>query len=221
MATRDWVEWHRDYDADTPLARRLAAVQRHIRAFADDAPPGPIRVISMCAGEGRDLIGALGDHPRRADVRARLVELDSRNVAVARASAAAAGMAGVEVRQEDAGTTAVYAGAVPADLLLVCGVYGNVPETDIRATIAALPTMAAPGATTIWTRSRREPDLTPAVRRWYREAGFEELAFEPIADSLMSVGAWRFTGEPQPVRSGVRLFSFVPEKRAGPVGPSR
>jgi hypothetical protein len=114
--------------------------------------------------------------------------------------------------------TTAYAGAVPADLLLVCGVYGNVPDADIRATIDALPSMAAPGATTIWTRSRRDPDLTPTVRRWYREAGFEELAFEPIADSLMSVGAWRFTGEPRPFRSDVRLFSFAPEKQAGPAG---
>jgi hypothetical protein len=33
---------------------------------------------------GRDVIGVLAGHPRRDDVRARLVELDERNVAVAR-----------------------------------------------------------------------------------------------------------------------------------------
>jgi hypothetical protein len=34
-------------------------------------------VISLCAGQGRDLLGVLADHPRREDVRARLVELDA------------------------------------------------------------------------------------------------------------------------------------------------
>ncbi|GHD35622.1 hypothetical protein GCM10010335_31060 [Streptomyces galbus] len=32
----------------------------------------------MCAGQGRDLIGVLAGHPRRDDVRARLVELDEK-----------------------------------------------------------------------------------------------------------------------------------------------
>jgi hypothetical protein len=30
----------------------------------------------------------------------------------------------------------------------------------------------------IWTRNRREPDLTPQVRAWFTAAGFEEVAFE-------------------------------------------
>jgi hypothetical protein len=221
MAKRDWVDWHRDYDADTPLARRLATVQRQIRAFADAAPPGPIHAISMCAGEGRDLIGGLADHSRRADLRARLVELDPRNVAAASASAARAGMPGVEVVQGDAGITTAYEGAVPADLVLVCGVYGNVSDADIAATVAALPSLAARGATTIWTRSRRDPDITPELRRWYADAGFEEVAFEPIEESLMTVGTWRFVGEPRPFEQGRRLFTFLPQKAAGPDRPSR
>ena len=74
--SRDWREWHTAYDGDTPLTQRLAIVQARIADALDAAPPGPIRVISMCAGQGRDLLGVLADHPRRADVRARLVELD-------------------------------------------------------------------------------------------------------------------------------------------------
>jgi integrase len=33
-------------------------------------------VISLCAGDGRDLLEALSTHPRRADVHGLLVELD-------------------------------------------------------------------------------------------------------------------------------------------------
>jgi hypothetical protein len=85
VTQRDWVEWHRDYDdPGSPLSRRLELVQGHLCAELDHAPGGDIRVISLCAGQGRDVIGVLAGHPRRGDVRARLVELDERNVAVAR-----------------------------------------------------------------------------------------------------------------------------------------
>jgi DNA replication and repair protein RecF len=40
----------------------------------------------------RDLIGVLASHPRRGDVRARLVEIDPRNVAFAEAGARQAGL---------------------------------------------------------------------------------------------------------------------------------
>src|SRR5579863_5296566 len=106
VAQPDWVEWHRDYDdPDSPLSRRLELVQGRLRAELDDAPAGDIRLISLCAGQGRDVIGVLSGHPRRDDVRARLVELDERNVAVARQAAQAAGLHRVEVLQADAGIT--------------------------------------------------------------------------------------------------------------------
>lgn len=51
----------------------------------------------MCAGQGRDLIDVLSGHPRRAEVTARLVELEPRNAAAARQRAAAAGLPLVDV----------------------------------------------------------------------------------------------------------------------------
>src|SRR5271169_3655374 len=73
VAERDWYTWHHDYDEPgTALARRLAAVQDQIRAALDAAPPGPLHAVSLCAGQGRDLIGALAPHPRRDDVSARI-----------------------------------------------------------------------------------------------------------------------------------------------------
>src|SRR4051794_33591872 len=84
----DWVEWHAGYDdPGSRLAHRLRIVQEQIRAALDRMPPGPVTALSMCAGQGRDLLEVLAGHPRRNDVRARLVELDPRNVAVARGAA--------------------------------------------------------------------------------------------------------------------------------------
>ncbi|MBO0808127.1 MAG: SAM-dependent methyltransferase, partial [Actinobacteria bacterium] len=76
MAVRDWRAWHERYDdPGSSLALRLCAVQQQITAILDDAPPGPLRAISMCAGQGRDLLPVLARHPRGRDVTARLVEL--------------------------------------------------------------------------------------------------------------------------------------------------
>src|ERR1700728_4753692 len=103
MAQRDWHEWHAAYDnPGSGLARRLSWVQDQIRSALDAAPAGPVRAISLCAGQGRDLIGALADHPRAGDVTARLVELDPRNTEVPARLAGQAGLDNVEVVIGDA-----------------------------------------------------------------------------------------------------------------------
>ena len=92
---RTWVEWHQEYDDPTSrLSQRLAYVQQRLREALDSAPPGRIRMISVCAGQGRDVLGVLEGHDRAADVRALLVELDPHNAEVARTRAAAAGLRG-------------------------------------------------------------------------------------------------------------------------------
>ncbi len=56
----DWVAWHADYeDPNSALSRRLAIVQRHISAFLTSLSGSPVRVVSLCAGEGRDILGAI------------------------------------------------------------------------------------------------------------------------------------------------------------------
>lgn len=204
----DWRAWHGDYDdADSPLAQRLVVVQKLIGTALDRARPGRLRAISLCAGQGHDLIGVLTEHPRRDDVEARLVELDKHNATLAAQAAEAAGLDPVESVIGDASTTDAYAGAVPADLILLCGVFGNISEDDIANTIAHLPSLCAANATVIWTRHRHPPDLTPSIRETFARAGFDELAFEDSPP--FGVGAHRLRASPQPFRAGVRLFKFV------------
>src|SRR3954466_6500094 len=125
----DWSAWHDDYDRPgSELARRLWTVQERISLALDACPPGPLRVISMCAGQGRDLLGVLAGHRRRDDVRARLVELDPRNTSYARDMAQAARLGQVEVRTADAALTDAYRGMVPADLVLICGLFANITD---------------------------------------------------------------------------------------------
>ncbi len=204
----DWRAWHEDYEnPDSALGRRLMVVQAQIRAALDRVAPGPVNVISVCAGQGHDLIGVLADHPRRAEVTARLVELDEQNVRSARHAASAAGLDGVEVVVSDASDTDAYEDAVPADVVLLCGVFGNISQVDIANVIGHLPLLCAPAASVIWTRHRQPPDLTPYIRETFEQSGFGELAFEDSPP--FGVGTNRLRSEPQPFKAGVRLFEFV------------
>lgn len=211
-ADSPWVQWHTIYDiAGSPLQMRVAIVQRYIRAALDAGPAdAPFRILSLCAGQGRDVAGALADHPRRAVVRARLVDLDPQLVAYAQRTATEAGLAGVEAVVADASMTDAAAGAVPADLLLACGIFGNISDDDIRHAIGCFSSLCAAGAMVIWTRHRRPPDLTPQVRQWFIAAGFEEIAFEsPDEAGLVGVGVNRLTTPPPAYVPGRRMFKFV------------
>ncbi len=210
----EWVEWHAGYAEGQPLAMRLRAVQEMIRDALDRPPPGPIRIISMCAGDGRDLLGVLPGHARLDDVRARLVELDPELAERARTHARDLS-AGIDVVNGDASNTSAYAGAVPADIVLVCGVFGNITDDDVHRTVEHLAELCAPDATVIWTRGAFAPDLTPSIRAWFAGAGFAELGFVAIPDATARVGAHRLTAPPRPFAPDVRLFTFVArEQRA-------
>ncbi len=90
----DWAAWHAPYDdPGSPLSQRLGAVRAQVARALDRAPAGPVRLLSLCAGRGLDVLPLLPVHPRGGDVRGRLVELDPRNAEVARTLAPA----GVEV----------------------------------------------------------------------------------------------------------------------------
>jgi hypothetical protein len=211
--TRDWYAWHDDYDRPgSGLSRRLAELRAQLAAALDQAPPGPLRAVSLCAGQGRDLVPVLATHPRGADVTARLVELDPRNVEVARAAVAAAGLTAVQVVAGDAASTDQYADLVPADLVLACGIFGNISDADVRALVRHCASLCATGGTVFWTRHRREPDLVPAVCDWFAEEGFTPVAVSSPADGV-GVGVHRFTGVSRPLPAGETMFAFLAEDR--------
>ncbi len=203
---QNWHEWYRGYDDPQSVnSQRLATVREQIRSAVEAAPPGPVRVVSLCAGDGRDLVGALADHPRRHDVRGRLVELDP---ALAERGAATL-WPGLEYLVGDAALTDNYTDVVPADLVLACGIFGNITDNDIAATVRALPAFLAPGGTVIWTRHRRTPDLVPAVDGWFADAGFARV-YLSTPDHTYGVGVHRRTAAPAaPLPGGERLFTFI------------
>jgi predicted RNA methylase len=217
-----WVQWHATYeDPSSNLSLRLRAVQSMLRAALEETgPTGPaagldthperIRIVSLCAGQGRDVIDVVATHPRGREVSALLVELDPALVAFARERAAAAGVADrVRVVEGDASQCRLYADAVPADIVLVCGVFGNISGADITRTIQAMPGFCAPGGHVIWTRHRRPPDRTPAIRADFAAAGFTELGYEAPEGTILAVGRHRLDGATTALDPDQRLFDFV------------
>jgi hypothetical protein len=196
----DWREWHAAYDDPKSwVSLRLTAVREQVAAALSAALPGPIRVLSLCAGQGRDLLEVLPDHPRRSDVSAVLVELDP--------LLAPSPVPGVSVRIGDAGLVSTYADAAPADVLLLCGIFGNVSEADIRRTAHAAGSLTAEGATVIWTRHREPPDLVPRVCAWFEEAGFSRVWVSDV-DAPYGIGVHRRTAPALPLAPHTRLFTF-------------
>ena len=206
---RDYQQWHRGYDdPHSELSWRLARVQDQIRAVLDTRT-GPIRVLSLCSGDGRDLSGVVAARDDADRLAVTFVELEPDIADQARHRAGAAGLTRAEVRVADAGDTRTYADVVPADLVLLVGILGNITTDDIRTTIAAAPQMCAAGATLLWSRGRDQGDLNDDLRRWFAEAGFTELDYQahPSPDGP-ALGALRYDGAPQPLEPA-QLFTFL------------
>ena len=195
----DWGEWHDQHDGD--LKGRLVAVQEIIAAWLDAAPAGTLRVTSACAGDGRDLAGVVPGHPRHADVEVVLVELDE-----ALANTASASFPTI---QGDAGELSTYLGLPPAKLLLLCGIFGNISDGDVRETIRNVSRLCEQGATVVWTRHRRAPDLTNSIRAWFAQEGWAEQSFVSPGPDEWSVGVARLTVDPLPFEAPLRLFTFI------------
>lgn len=205
----DWHAWHDRYDRDDhPFTRRLVTVRERILEELDRLPAGPVRIVSVCAGQGRDVIGALAGHPRAGDVSARLVELDPQNAEHARVAAAAAGLERVEVVCGDAADTSRYAGAVPADIALVCGLFGNITDDDVLRTVDHCTQLVREGGAVVWTRHRGAPDLFPQICAWFEERGFTR-DWLTAPDVRYGVAVHRSTTPARPLAEDTTLFSFV------------
>ncbi len=100
-----WDSWHGAYhDPDSSLSRRLTVVQAEVDRWLDATAPRSVRVLSVCAGDGRDLLEVLAGRSDSDRVTATLVELDAGLVSRARECASLARLSQVQVRAGDAGS---------------------------------------------------------------------------------------------------------------------
>lgn len=204
-----WYQWHAQYDdLESRHTDRLEVVQELLSLALDEAPGGRLRAISICAGQARDLLPILINHPRGHDVSALLVELDPLNASFLHGAIGSTDLADVELLVADAGDTDVYREAVPADLVLMGGVFANVEAADARRTITVLPAMCRSGGTVVWSSyGPRLVDVDVIVAH-FENHGFRREALRRSDDGAFVVAAHRYVGPACELPSGQRLFSF-------------
>ena len=216
VVSRDWQAWHRDYDDPTSsLSRRLEVVRAQLWSLLERCRrPGPAAqpVRRRRSGHVAGARRVCGRRVRRAG-RARPGAGRGRPHlrGVTRAP-------GVEVRTADAGSTSCAEGAVPADVVMACGIFGNVTDADVARTVSTLPSLLAEGGHVIWTRGRRVPhDPTEVMdRRPERDGPW------PVRRRRFRGGRLRASGRrvvPRrrrplaapgaPYKPDVRMFDFV------------
>jgi hypothetical protein len=215
----DWHRWHEGYQESGQLQDRLRIVQHQLSVALGLAPPGPVQVVSVCAGQGHDVVGAVAESDRRRDVRARLVELDGRNADEARRRIGNAGLEGIEVWQGDAGTTDAYDGAVPAHIVVVCGVFGSLTDDHVDSTVAALPQLCAERAQVIWTAHRATPGLFDRAYAAFHRHGFAAAWTDPADPS--GVARHQLVTQPRDLELGQRIFRFADEQTLIDIGRIR
>lgn len=175
---KDWLAWHEAYDdPSSSLVRRLEVVRRRL-GMVLDAAGEPRLLLSLCAGDARDVIPVLAARAAWSSVSAVLVELDEELSRRAMEAATSSGLETVEVRCADAGNPASFADVLPVDVLLLCGIFGNIDHQGVNDVIDAVPQMLVEGGFVIWTRGGSYPDRRPEVRSWFRTAGLAEVSFD-------------------------------------------
>lgn len=214
---KDWLEWHDLYNTEAKLQQRLKIVREYISYSLDNSPAGIIRIVSVCAGDGRDLLGILANHPRTEDVYARLVEINPQLVERGRATIESLGLTKqIEFINGDATAAANYVGVVPADIVIVCGIFGNLAdENELNRLLGNLGFLSKKDAFILWTRGHSNGiAYSETVRKYFREFGFEEVNFKLTATGDMGVGIHRYLGENVAVSKEQQLFVFsgVPNK---------
>jgi len=233
LREQPWYKWHAPYDEIRSVQTdRLGTVQELIAAGLDAARPGPLKAVSVCSGQARDLLPMLINHPRGHDVAVRMIELEPLNASFLYGALGSTDLTEVEVVVADAGLTDAYVGAVPADLVLITGPFANIGQDDLLRTVRMLPQLCAPGAIVVWSVYGRGLAGLDVLRRSFGAAGFSEISLvqpgsvdasppvsvtttgDPDLDGELfgggefAAGSHRFDGEPAELVPGERMFSF-------------
>jgi hypothetical protein len=205
-----WSDWPGKAYTRAGYQQRLAAVERHLDESLLLAPVGPVLIASMCAGDGRDVVGVVQSHPRRSDVIAWLVELNGNSVAAGVAHARRAGLERtVNFLHADATSFATYGNIAPADILLVCGVWGHVPLEERASLVRACGTLCTPGGVVIWTRGvRRGTARFEAIRELFAGPAWEEIRATITPDAKWAVATHRYLGPASAPPTSGQIFHF-------------
>ena len=194
------------------IAAGTSPMQSHISGCLTSLPPGPINVISVCAGDGRDLCGVLSTHERARDVTARLVEINPDLTQRGTAAIDAARLGNViSYVLADATQFGTYVSMAPADLIVMAGIFGNVRPMELAHLVDGLPCLCRPGAFVVWTRHGTLYDGVTTLRNM-RER-LSQTGFVGVAENMTSatgfvIGTHRYGGVLRDLPEDQQWFQF-------------
>jgi SAM-dependent methyltransferase len=217
-----WSSWPEEAYRQNRYHQRLLTVQEHLAECLDVVAQGPVRILSICAGDGRDVVNVIGSHPRRTDVCASLVELDGRSVAAGKSETARAGLTGeVHFFNADATVFETYASLPSADIVLLCGVWGHVPTDERLQLVRGIAALCKPGGKVIWTRGVSQGLIRfDEIRSVFARAAWEMVRVSITSDNGWAVVTSRYRGRPSELPANGRMFHFRRSSGHGEVGKS-
>ncbi len=207
---RDYVKWHERYaDPNSSISARLRKIQDLLNAELD-ARPGPLRLFSLCAGDARDILGVLEQRPADAPrVSGTLIEINPDLTRAARERIARLGSP-LEMLEMDATDPNAAAAHIPADIVILAGIFSNIAETDNEPFAAAATSFCAPGALLIWTRRNDDHDMILRIQGRFAAAGFTDQHFSAVGKGVFGYGSARAPNQPPPpLPTDRKLFTFV------------
>lgn len=208
-----WQSWHENYRNSLPLRARLEEVSQQVTDAINAIESPRVHVLSLCSGDGRDLLKVLLSGNTNKAVDATLIELDPILVEQGREAFAEHGFSDfVQFRCADATLFSSYQDLPKAELVMVCGVFGNVRANHVERLIFSLKGFCSPGARVVWTRSLNEFDDGEAaaqrIRCCFKDTGFREAAFKRTPEGTFAVGSLIYEGEQERLPSTGQMFEF-------------
>jgi hypothetical protein len=207
-----WDDWSEHAYRSRTYSLRLAEVQGHLGECFAAYSTRPIRLLSVCAGDGRDVMGAMISHNVQGQVVAWLVEQNLRSVNRGTTQSRRLGLQDtVKFLHADATLYDTYRNIAPSDIVLLSGVWGHVPASDRPRLVQALASFCKPGGMVIWTRA-----LANGVSRMDEiQIEFASPLWELVCASITSDKCWgvvsqRYCGPQIRPASGGRIFQFAP-----------
>jgi ubiquinone/menaquinone biosynthesis C-methylase UbiE len=210
-----WSGWPELAYQRPHMRERLRIVQEQLAECLDQAPRGPLQILSICAGDGRDVIGVLQSHRRQKDVEAYLVELNGQSVTEGIKQMEASGLENVvNFINADATDYSTYKNLAPCDIVLLCGVLGHVPANGLAKLIHALASFCKPGGKIIWTRKISKGEhLLKQVQSQFDDNLWSPVRQDSTFNKKWVVCTYRYRGPALEIPRNGRIFTF--RKSAG------
>jgi ubiquinone/menaquinone biosynthesis C-methylase UbiE len=207
----NWSGWPELAYQRPNYRERLRVVQEQLAECLDQAPHNPLRLLSICAGDGRDVIGVLQSHRRREDVEAYLVELNGQSVSEGVKNVRGSGLENVvKFIHADATEYSTYKNLAPCDIVLICGVWGHVTANERANLIHALALFCKPSGKVIWTRKISKGEhMLKVVQSQFDEASWTLVRQSSTSDNKWAVCTYRYHGPALEVPANGRIFSFA------------